>query len=328
MHLITDRLMRSARVWIPALVLFVSCPFSTWLTPPDITAPVPTPAALSGSLSVQMDYSGEFYTEVFNYAPNAPNIAHYVLVMPKSAASRIRPGEIFNNLNFPASPGEIALREDRSDLAWATAYLYPAPQGYFRGEFPPGEYGVAVAFIAAAVGRENQPPDVILYPGITGGGASTEFEYITIHEGEKLALEYHLTDMNGWACPWVYVFNGHAFERRTEILRNIRSKQQETTEVTDLGWIQPVDNAVILRVAEEKDEHSYLDSVYLLVDGLPVYAEGTSDQLAATDQNYLVLAKGGMVDLHFPLPEGIADSETVHVQIVASGYYIPDEAKQ
>jgi len=68
---------RWKRLWIglvPSVVWFALCPFFYWLSLPS-----------TGTLEVDIDYTGSWYVETFGYARKAENIRHYVLVMPEEA---------------------------------------------------------------------------------------------------------------------------------------------------------------------------------------------------------------------------------------------------
>jgi hypothetical protein len=159
--------------------------------------PSPTIAPTTGTLNVEIVYSGQWYCETFGYEPDAPNIRHIALVLPVDARIGLRsPGLVFTNLKFTPSPEPLAIREETPEYDIFLDYLYDAPQGVTSIELDPGEYNLAVAFIAAAL----PPPDddAILYPGITGGGASTEFQTVEIAAGETVNLTVELTDANGW----------------------------------------------------------------------------------------------------------------------------------
>jgi hypothetical protein len=163
--------------------------------------------------------------------------------------------------------------------------------------------------------------DAILWAGVTGGGASTDLQNVTIAAGETISLTIQITDDDGWACPWVYVFNGQTFERRTEILRNLSGPEHETTEITAVGSVAAVDGWIIIRVAEEKDEVTYLDSFYLLVDGAAIPAE-SNPAIAAADGEYLTIRRGESVEFRVRAPATFADGAPVSV--AATGYYIPE----
>jgi hypothetical protein len=160
---------------------------------------------------------------------------------------------------------------------------------------------------------------------VTGGGASTDYRRHP-EAGETVSLTFTMTDANGWACPWLYVFDGEGFQRRTEILRNLNSREQQATEITPLGPVAVVDGAIVLRVAEEKDEVTVIDELYLLIGGEPVRAEGDPaivGPIAAADGDALALHRGEAVDLRFPAPDSFASGDPVSV--VVTGYYLPVE---
>ncbi len=284
--------------------------------------------AAKGVLDVEIDYTGDFYHQVFNYSRDAANVKHYVLVLPQEMASRGDPNWIFGSLDVQAD-GSLQMTSDRQEYNWVLPYIHEAPSGYYKAELDPGTYAVAVAFITGPVSREQvgAGDDAILWVGITGGGASSEYQFLTIEPDETSATTFTLTDRNGWACPWLYVFDGQTFERRTEILRNIRGPQHEQTETTTIGRVKVVDGSVVVKVAEEKDEVSYIDSLALVTNAGIIAAEAdpaTTTKLASDDGDYLVLKQGDSVKLHFPAPAGLADGDPVSV--VVNGYYVPTDA--
>jgi hypothetical protein len=281
----------------------------------------------TGFLEADIDYSGTWYRETFSYTRQAENIRHFVLVMPEDQVDRVTADKVFSSISFPTDPGALSMREGREDFAWTLDYLHEAPNGRFRGEFEPGTYYVAAAFIAAPISREEagHPDDAILYAGITGGGASTDYRRIEIEPGEN-TITLYLTDRDGWACPWLYVYNGRSFERRTEILRNIRGKQNEQTEVSPIGPVEIVDGAITLMVAEEKEEVSFLDALYIIVDGIEVHAETNSRgvaRVAENDRDYLVISGGESFEFRFTLPGSSAGRQQTTISVVVSGFYVP-----
>ncbi len=276
------------------------------------------PVSSSGTLKITIDYTGTWYRDTFDYARDAENIKHYVLVMPVSEAERASAGEIFVNFSFWSGEGPL-LNRDGEDISWALDYLYEAPGGYFSQDFEPGRYAVAVAFIAGPLSREEAgvSDDTTLYPGITGGGASTDYQEIEIEAGQITSLIITMTDTNGWACPWLYVYNGRDFERRAEILRNVRAP---ATELTPLGTLPVIDGMITLRIAEEKQEITFIDELVLVVDGQRIPAQAApdvADKVAAQDHNYLILTAGASYEFRFAVPE--ADP----VSLSVSGFYLP-----
>jgi hypothetical protein len=277
------------------------------------------PVAASGTLSVNIDYTGHFYVAVFDYARDAPNIQHYVIVMPESEAERATDGSIFYALQQWAGPDAPLINSKGEDISWALDYVYDAPEGYFEGKFEPGRYKLAVAFIAGPLSREEAgvAEDVTLYAGITGGIASAHYQEIEIEAGKTTDLTITLTDDNGWACPWLYVYNGRDFERRTEILRNVR---EPATEITPLGSVPVIDGVVTLKIAEEKQEITTIDELYLVVDGQRIPAQAAPDiaaKVAAQDGDVLILTAGTSYEFRFAVPH--ADQ----VLLSVSGFYVP-----
>lgn len=286
-----------------------------------------------GFLQVDVDYRGNWYRKTFSYTRQAENIRHFVLVMPASRVAQATADQVFSSIDFSTGTGGALprVRKGREEFAWALAYLHEAPAGYFRGQFAPGTYYVAAGFVAAPLSKKEagQPDDAILYAGMTGGGASTDYQKIEIKPGEN-AITLSLTDRDGWACPWLYVYNGHSFEKRLEILRNVRGKQNERTEITPLGLVEIVDGFLILKVAEEKDEITFIDALYLIVEGIEVRAEANSHvagKVAEKDQDYVALTVGESHEFRFRLPDSFAARQRVAVSIVVAGFYAPLEEK-
>lgn len=288
----------------------------------DIGSSQETP---QGELEIGIEYIGSFYLEVFGYSPEALNIKHLVLLVPEEVPLPVNSGQIFQSLLFTSPGADLEMRADRQEHAWSLDYLYEAPQGQLSVQVEPGTYSLAVAFIAAPINRDDAgiPDSTLLYPGVTGGGASTDFQEIVIERGVK-RFEFTLMDSNGWACPWLYVYNGRDFERRMEILRNLRGEQNQGSETSPLGPAGVFDGEIILLLAEEKAEITFLDNLYLLVDGQKIGPEEAAS-LAKTDGDYVILAEGEELILHFPLPEHLAAREMVEVTVVATGYYLPLE---
>jgi hypothetical protein len=184
-------------------------PVSPVIATEEPTQPAMTDTATpptTGILAVEIVYSGHWYRETFNYQPDAPNIRHIVLVLPVDhQLTGERPGPLFSWLKFTPSPEPLAFRDELLENKPMLEFFHDAPKGIASVELVPGKYNVAVAFIAAAL----PPPDAdaLLYPGVTGGGASTDYQVVEILAGETAQLFVELTDDNGWG--WL---NELAFE--------------------------------------------------------------------------------------------------------------------
>ena len=195
-------------------------------------------------------------------------------------------------------------------MNWDLTVLHPVP---YQAELKPGQYYVGGCFIAAPLSRQEAGvgDEVILYAGITGGGASSDYRMVTVEPGRPKDITITLTDKDGWACPWAYVFDGTAFERRTEILRNLKSKSLETTQRNPLGPVPVQDGIIRLQIREEKPEIAYLDALHLEVGGIQVRLDARSHQaglLNEVDGQYLALRQGDVYELVFDVSAIVDDS--------------------
>jgi hypothetical protein len=287
------------------------------------------PTEPAASLQVDIDYRGTWYRDTFDYTKGADHVAHFVLVMPESQVDRATADQVFSSIDFSAAPGTLTARAGREQFAWTLAHVYPAPEGRFGGSFEPGAYHVAAAFVTAPITREEtgHADEEMLYAGMTGGGASTDYRRMEIEPG-KNAVTLSLTDADGWACPWLYVYDGDGFRRRTEILKNVRGKANEHTETSSIGRVEIVDGSITLMVAEEKDEITYIDELYILAEGIEVRSDPTNPtaaRVADKDNDYLVIAKGESRTFRFSLPDPFAGEARADVSVVVSGFYEPLE---
>lgn len=121
------------------------------------------------------------------------------------------------------------------------------------------------------------------------------------------------------ACPWIYVDGATGPVRVGEILRNVRG--HEAYVLQDLALPAVAAGPLHVRVAEEKDEVTFLDEIYVEVDGLHLAptacAAATAPAYCAADHQPLRLQKGDVLDLTFDLPSGATPT------VFARGYYIP-----
>jgi hypothetical protein len=191
-------------------IAFVLSACGTVAPPPPTATPTPEPSPTAtatasatatppttGTLVVEIVYSGQWYRETFNYQPDAANIRHVVLVMPVDSIIQLRgAGWAFTNLKFTPSPEPLAMQEVAVEFIPILDFMYDAPGGIVSIDLKPGKYNVAAAFIAAAIPPPND--DAILWPGVTGGGASNEFQVVEIVAGETVHLSVELTDKDGW----------------------------------------------------------------------------------------------------------------------------------
>jgi hypothetical protein len=164
---------------------------------PSPTATMTATPPATGTLVVEIVYTGDWYRETFDYQPDAPNIRHVVLVMPVEGIIQLAgAGWAFTNLKFTPSPQPLAMQEVAVEFIPILDFMYDAPGGVASIDLAPGKYNVAAAFIAAALPTPGGNP--LLYPGVTGGGASNEFQVVEIAAGKTVSLSVELTDENGW----------------------------------------------------------------------------------------------------------------------------------
>ena len=119
------------------------------------------------------------------------------------------------------------------------------------------------------------------------------------------------------ACPFVYEVVGDDVRFVGEILRNLRDKSLETTQTL---WLGERAGPATVRLVEQKPETTYLDEVYLDVDGVRVAPRACavvpSLPYCSADGNYHLMAIGDVLELEFDTPGGKRE-------LVARGYYIP-----
>jgi len=195
---------RSLFLLILLAVLLTACGPVTPVPPTATVTPAPSPTATStppttGTLEIEIVYTGQWYRETFDYRPDADNIRHVVLVMPVDSVIQLAgAGWAFTNLKFTRAAEPLAMREVAVEFIPILDFMYDAPGGKVSIELEPGRYNVAAAFIAEAL----PPPggDALLSPGVTGGGASNEFQEVEIAAGQTVHLYIELTDANGWGC--------------------------------------------------------------------------------------------------------------------------------
>jgi hypothetical protein len=109
------------------------------------------------------------------------------------------------------------------------------------------------------------------------------------------------------------------FERRGEILRNLKSRALEATQRQALGPLPVRDGVIRLQIREEKPETTYLDALYLEVGRTLVWSDASL--LAGADRRYLVLRQGDAYELTFDVAALAGGAASVEATMVAAGYY-------
>jgi len=124
------------------------------------------------------------------------------------------------------------------------------------------------------------------------------------------------------ASPFIYLFNGLEYTKVSDFIPGATRKERAYTSSVDVSETSVVDGTVLLKITEELDETTYLDRIYLLVDGTQIVElDSISDAdlilLKDSDDRYLVMNQGAEHSLMFTVPE---DYSTLH--FVAEGYYV------
>jgi len=268
-------------------------------------------------------YLGQWYRDTFHYSKEAPNIRHFAVVIPAAQYQENPqlPGHICSSLKFPVDDEPLQIRSGAGETNWELAVLHPVPT---QAELEPGRYYVGGCFIAAPLSRREAGvgDDTILYAGITGGGASSDYQLVTIEPGVQKTIIIVLTDKDGWACPWVYVFNGTTFERRGEILRNLNSKTLEATQPYPLGPVSVQNGIIRLQIREERPETTYLDALHLDVDGVSIWPDANSPRaLSRVDGHYLMLQQGDAYELTFDVSAIAGGNSSIEAVLFSTGFY-------
>ncbi|MBK6915694.1 MAG: hypothetical protein IPH11_19280 [Ignavibacteriales bacterium] len=134
----------------------------------------------------------------------------------------------------------------------------------------------------------------------------------------------NLSNYCAYSCPWVYLFNGEKFIKYKETIKDQNSESLDLYQPLTIPVQYVIDNKLSVLINEELEETSYLDHIYLEVDGARIEPEAAlviRELLLRPDEKYLKLEKGESVLLTFKiLGSTLLDSE---IKIVAKGYYQP-----
>jgi hypothetical protein len=77
-------------------------------------------------------------------------------------------------------------------------------------------------------------------------------------------------------------------------------------------------NSLKIKIDERKDEITFIDYLYLEIEGEFIYPEHSDLKLLNNDNDYVVLNKGEFVVLNFKIPQHLIDSK---IFLKAKGYY-------
>jgi hypothetical protein len=125
------------------------------------------------------------------------------------------------------------------------------------------------------------------------------------------------------ACPWIYVDGAAGPVRVGEILRDVRGRAAYALQ--HLALPAAAAGPLRVRVAEEEDEVTFLDEIYVEADGLRVAptacATAAPQAYCVADHQPLRLARGDVLELTFDLP-----AATTPI-VFARGYYVPTPSR-
>lgn len=142
---------------------------------------------------------------------------------------------------------------------------------------------------------------------------------------KNISLTIKKTEFKNWyclSCPFLYVWNGMEYTKICEVIKDVVGKNAESTSKTRLAHTQIIDGKVRIRIQEEKEETSYLNSLVLKV-GKQTYLPTQTD-LQKNDAQYHILKKGERIEITFELKE--MPAENTEIILETTGYYEPNQA--
>lgn len=126
------------------------------------------------------------------------------------------------------------------------------------------------------------------------------------------------------ACPYVYLLAGDRFVRQGEILRNLNRASLAATQSLPLAHATAPAGLLTVELREEKDETTFLDDVYLEVDGervSPLECSAAPLAYCAAGGDHHVLHRGDSLRLTFATAVDVSAASPP--RLYATGYYVP-----
>ncbi|MFH1376409.1 MAG: UbiA family prenyltransferase [Candidatus Woesearchaeota archaeon] len=138
-------------------------------------------------------------------------------------------------------------------------------------------------------------------------------------------------DCHGLVSPFVYIYKNEEYKFNSDFIAGATAPEKEYESFTDISNSEIENNKIKLKITEELDETTYLDKIYLLVNGEKVIElksigkdkYGFDDNLinkillSKSDNNYLIMNQGDEYYLEFNAPK-----EYKKIEFAAEGYYI------
>ncbi len=102
----------------------------------------------------------------------------------------------------------------------------------------------------------------------------------------------------------------------------MNSKQKEKTQHLKVQ-ARIINKKIKIQVREEKKEISYIDQLYIELNGRNYYAR--NDLLLDLDKKYLIMKQNDIAELEFDISDTRFDDKNAEINIVSTGYYIPQK---
>ncbi len=142
---------------------------------------------------------------------------------------------------------------------------------------------------------------------------------VSIHQ--KKYEEFLRCVRNANASPYLYVYNGHKYDKLSDFTPGATSPSKEYLDFKDVSHVNIEEGKIKLKITEELDETAYVDRIYILVDESKIinlsYINANKTLLEKSDDKYLVMNKGDEYYLEFESP-----GKYKSLKYAAEGYYI------
>jgi hypothetical protein len=160
--------------------------------------------------------------------------------------------------------------------------------------------------------HHNRYPDVIGTYGLKGD----ILEEIQMYRQPESEVDYSMMA----ACPFVYVLNNNSFVYQGEILRYLNADFTESWQRLPLTAHNT--DTLRVKISEEKDETTYINTLYLTVGDKIIKPTITKETHMTNFDNdeYLRLKKGQSIEFTF----NVKNLDLKNVYLNMKGYYIPD----
>ena len=126
-------------------------------------------------------------------------------------------------------------------------------------------------------------------------------------------------DLGPRACPVLYALGESGYVKLGEVLGDLIDESLEKTEARRMQPDFVVDGRLMIRIAEERHELTFLNTVVLRAGGRLLKPLACPPSLSAEDDSYLELSYGEYVDLSFDIPVDTEDD----LELLFSGFYKP-----